>query len=92
MSLGLPFLGRFRIVGDCDKSVAILPNIEDHISLHVVGVLERAANLWKILPSNLFDDSYRCTDFLRRIWIFFRSLVQMLARNDMHSSIVLHNP
>ena len=91
MSLGLPFLGRFRIVHYCDKSVAILPNVEDHISLHVVSVLERAANLWKIVPPNFFDDSHPCTDFLRRIWIFFRSLVQMLARNDMHSLIILHN-
>jgi len=91
VSLGLPFLGRFRIVDDCDKSVAILPHIEDHISLHVVGVLERAANLWKIVPSNLLDDSRPCADFVRRIWIFFRSPVQMLARNDMHPLIVLHN-
>ena len=91
MSLGLPFLGRFRIVDDCDKSVAILPNIENHISLHVVGVLERGANLWKIVPSNLFDNRYPRTDFVRRIWIFFRSLVQMLARNDVHPLIVLHN-
>ena len=76
---------------DCHESIAILPNIEDHISLHVVGILERAANLWKIVPSNLFDDGRPCTDLVRRIWVFFRSMVQMLASNDMHPSTILHN-
>jgi len=30
-------------------------------------------------------------DFVRRIWTFFRSLFQMLARNDVHPLIVLPN-
>lgn len=91
MSLCSSLLSRFRIVNDRDKSVPILTNIEDHVSLHIVGVFERAANLWKIVPSNLVDYSYPCLDLVRRIRILLHSLVQMLAGNDVHALILLHN-
>jgi hypothetical protein len=73
-------------VNDRDKSVPILTNIEDHVSLHIVGVFERAGNLQKIVPSNLFNYSYPCLDLVRRIRILLHSLVQMLAGNDAHVS------
>lgn len=84
MSLRSSLLSRFRVVNDGDKPVAILTNIEDYESFHVVGVLELAANLRKIVPSNLFDYSYPCLDLVRRIRILLHSLIQMLAGNDVH--------
>lgn len=84
MTLGPPFLGRFCVVNECDEPVPILPNVEDHVPLHIVGVFERATNLRKIVPSNFFDYSYPCLDLVCRIRIVLPSLVQMLSRYDVH--------
>ena len=62
MPLGSFLIRCFCVVNDCDEPVAVLPNIEDYVSLHIVGIFERAANLRKIVPSNLFDDSHPCFD------------------------------
>jgi len=91
VSLGSLLIRGFCVVNDCDESVAVLPNVENYVSLHVVGIFERAANLGKIVPSNLFDDSRPCFDFVRRIWIPPHRLVQMLTRGDMHHEMILHN-
>ena len=90
MSLGPLRLVRFRVVNHRDQSVSILANVKYHVSFDVVGVLECVANLQEILPSNLFHDSCPRTDLLCNIKILFRSIVQMLARNDVHLLIVLH--
>jgi len=79
------------VMNDCDEPITVLPNVENHVSLHIVGILERAANLREIVPSNSFDDYRPCFDFVRRIWVLPHGLVQMLARNDMHSGMILHN-
>ena len=91
MSLGSLLIRCFRVVNDSDEPVAVLPNVENHASLHVVGICERAANLRKIVPSNLFDDDHPCFDLVRRIWISVHGPVQMLTRDDMHPEIILHN-
>ncbi len=75
MPLGSPVIRRFRIMNDCDEPVAVPPKVEYHMSPNVVGVFENAANLWKIVPSNLLDDSYPCLDLLRRIWVRIHGLV-----------------
>ena len=32
-----------------DEPVTVLPNVENHVSLHIVGILERAVNLQVML-------------------------------------------
>ena len=90
MPLGSPLLARFRIVNHSDQSVSVLANVKYHVSFDVVGVLECDTNLGEIVPSNLFHNGYPGTDLVCGIRILFRSTVQMLARNDVHLSIVLH--
>ena len=90
MSQGSPHLVRFRIVNHRDQSVSILANVKYHVSFDVVGVLECVPNLQEIVPSNLFHDSCPRTDLVCSIRILLRSIVQMLARNDVHLLIVLH--
>jgi hypothetical protein len=80
----------FRVVNDCDEPVAVLPNVEDYVSLYIVGIFECAANLGKIVPSNLFDDDHPRFDLVRRIWALPHRLVQMLTRDDMHHKMLLH--
>lgn len=91
MPLGSLLIRCFRVVNDCDEPVSVLPNVEDDVSLYIVGIFERGANLRKIVPSNLFDDNHPCFDLVRRIWVPSHRLVQMLTRDDIHHQTVLHN-
>jgi len=84
MPLGSLLIRCFRIVNDCDEPVAVSAKVKYHVSLDIVCILESAANLRKIVPSNLFDDSHPCLDFVRSIRVLLHSLAQMLARHDVH--------
>ena len=75
MPLGSPLMCRFRIVNDGDEPVAVPSKVEYDVSPNIVGVLEDAANLRKIMPSNLLDDSHPCLDLLHRIWVRTHGLV-----------------
>ena len=75
MPLGSPLICRFRIVNDGYEPVAVPSKVEYDIAPNIVGVFEDAANVRKIVPSNLLDDSYPCLDLLRRIRVRTHGLV-----------------
>ena len=79
------------VVNDRNEPVTVLPNVENHVSLHTVDVLEHAANFQEIVPSNPFDDNRPCSDLVRRIWVLLHGLVQMFTRDDVHGGMILHN-
>ena len=91
MSLRLPLLHRLRIVDDGYKPVPLVPNIKDDVAFYRIGILERSADLIKIVPANHLDNSGPGFDFVRCIWVGFHRLSQVLARNDVHVPRVLHN-
>ena len=91
MPLGSLLVRCSCVVNDRDEPITVLPNVENHVSLHIVGILERAANLQEVVPANPFDDYHPCFNLVRRIWVLLHGLVQMLARDDMHNSMILHN-
>jgi len=91
MPLGSLLVRCSRVMNDRDEPVMVLPNIENHVPLHIVGILERAANLQEIGPSNHFDDNHPCFDLVRRIWVLLHGLVQMFTRDDVHGGMILHN-
>ncbi len=91
MPLCSSFRSRFRVVNDRDKPVAILTNVEDHVSPHAVRVFESPAQLRKIVPTNLVNYNYPSLDLVGRIRIFLHGLAKMAASDDVHAPIVLHN-
>jgi hypothetical protein len=91
VALGSLWIGCFRIVNHGNQSIAVSPEVEYHISPDIIGIFESSANLWEIVPPNLFDYRYPCFDLVRCIWVLPHGLVQMLARNDMHPARILHN-
>ena len=91
MSLRSPFLPRLRVVDDSYKPVPVVPNIKDDVAFYRIGILERSADLIKIVPTNRIDDGRPGFDFVRCIWVGFHGLPQVLTRNDVHLSRILHN-
>ena len=90
MPFRLLSLRRLCIMDDRDQPVPIVPDVKDHVTIHIVGILKHAANFRKIVPPDRLDDARPRCNFVRRIRVVFDRLAQMLARNDMHSPIILH--
>jgi hypothetical protein len=67
-----------------DKPVSVMSDVEDHISIHRIGTLKRAANFVNIVPSDFLDNGNPRFYFIPRIWVLFTRLAQMLAGNNMH--------
>jgi hypothetical protein len=78
-------------VDDGYEPVSIIPEVKDNVIINRIGILERTANFHRIVPPNLFNNANPRFDFVRRIRVIFHCLVQMLTRNDMHGSRILHN-
>ena len=91
MSVGSHRLRRLSIVDDGYKSVPVVPNIKDHVAFYRISILECSADLIKIVPADHLDDGGPGFDFVRRIWVGFHRLPQVLTRNDVHVIRLLHN-
>jgi hypothetical protein len=78
-------------VDDGDKPVPVLSDVKDHVAIHGIGVLKHAEHFRKIVPPNRLDDAYPRFDFVGRIWLAFHRLAQLLTRDDMHLSRILHD-
>jgi len=84
MPFGLPLVRCLSIVDHGYEPVPVVPDVKDHVAVHRIGILEHAANILKIAPANHLDNGGPGFDFVRRIWVAFHRLPQMLTRNDMH--------
>ena len=73
-----------RVVDDGDQPVTVLADIEDHVTIHIVGILEDLANLDEIPPSGLTDDAEPSPNLFGGIRILPFGLRQMLARDNVH--------
>jgi hypothetical protein len=91
MPFGLHFFCRLGIVNDGDKPVTVPSDVKDYVAIHVIGILEDAANFVKIVPADSLDDTHPRFDFVRRIRISFHRLAEVPSRNDEHLPRILHN-
>ena len=78
-------IDRLGIVDNGDKPVSIVPEVEDHIPIDIIGIYEHAANFGKIPPSDRPDDRDPGFDLVCRIRIALNGSVEMLAGDDVHS-------
>ena len=58
MPFGLHFSCRLGIVNDGDKPVTVPSDVKDYVAIHVIGILEHAANFVKIVPADSLDDTH----------------------------------
>jgi hypothetical protein len=84
MPFSLLLISRLGVVNDGDKPISILPEIEHHVRVDIVGIREHVPNLRKVVPSDGFDDRYPGSDFARRIRIALSGFVQMPSSDDVH--------
>jgi len=88
---GLLFTRRLRIVDDGYKPVPVVPEIKNHVPIDWISIVEHSANFVNIVPPDCLNDTGPRFDFVRRIWVAFDRFAQVLTRNDVHPSSVLHN-
>jgi hypothetical protein len=69
MPRSLLVVSRLRVVDDGDKPVSILPEVEDHIPINIIGIPKHVANLGKILPPYRFNDCRPRSDFFCHVRI-----------------------
>jgi len=91
MPLRLPLLRRPRIADDSYKPVPVVPNIKEDVAFYRIGILERSADFIKIVPANRLDNGRPGCNFVRCVRVGFHRLPQVLTRNDVHLSRILHN-
>ena len=85
MPVSLPCIRCLSVMDDGYRPVPVVPNVEDHVAIHKIGILEHAANFIKMVPADRLDNGGPSLDLVRRIRVAFHRLPQMLARNDMPS-------
>jgi hypothetical protein len=69
---------------DSYKPVPVVPDIKDDVAFYRIGILERSADLIKIVPANRLDNGGPGCNFVRCIWVGFYGLPQVLTRDDVH--------
>ena len=87
MSLRDPAVLLPRAMNDRDQPVAILADIEDHIPLYVIGILEDLLHIHEILPPCRLRDFVPGLNLLSGVGVLFFSLDEMLASDDIHRGI-----
>jgi len=91
MPIRLLFVRRLGVMDDSDEPVPIPPNVEDHVSIDVIGILEHLAHFREIVPANRLNYDCPGFDLTRRILVLLHGLTQMPGGNNMHFFTILHN-
>lgn len=76
---------------DRDEPEPIPTNVEHHIPVNVVSILEGAADFQKVVPPSSFNDTSPRFDLIRCAGMLLHCIAQMLAGDDVHPPTILHN-
>jgi hypothetical protein len=86
--INVPFCGpailHARVMNDGDQAVPVLTDIKDHISLHIIGILENLPDFHEVPPPRGLRDFVPGHNLFGGIWILLHSPVQVLFGDDMH--------
>jgi hypothetical protein len=81
----------FGVMHGDNQPVAVVPDIENHKAVHIVGIGKVCPQLFKIPPSSSLDDFDPSADLAGGLTILLRRLFEALHRDDVHSFILLRN-
>jgi hypothetical protein len=71
-------------VDNRNKPIPILPEVEDYVSVDIVGIPDQTANFGEILPPCRFNDCCPGFDFVRRIRIAIDGFLQVPSGDKVH--------
>ncbi len=81
-----------RVVNNRNQPVAILPNIEDHISIHIIGIFEDLPHFNEIPPSRLACNPIPSPNLPGRLRVLHFGLDQVLACDNVHRNLLKSLP
>ena len=91
MALRVSLLDGPGIVNDRDQPVPVPPDIEDNVTIDVIGILKNLPYFSEIVPSSRLDDACPGSHLTRCVWVLLHGFAQMPACDEMHLLSVLHN-
>ncbi len=71
-------------MNDSDEPEAISPDIEDHVAIDGIRILEYLPHFGETMPANDLDDAGPGFDLARRVGIVFHRFAEMSACDNMH--------
>lgn len=81
MPIRLSCFRSLGVVNDGNESVSVPPNVEDHVSIDVIGVLEHRPYFREIVPADHLDDARPGFNFTRCTRVLSYRFAQMPAAN-----------
>ena len=81
---------RLGVMDDSNEPAGISSNVEDRITVNIIGILEFLTYFREIVPAGGCSDPCPSLNFTRCILVLLHRLAQMLAGNHMHKPIILH--
>ena len=84
MSLGGLAFEISDVVDLDDKPVPVVTDVEDDVSIHIVGIFEDLSQLVEVSPFCSFGDLVPRGEFIGCVLIGLSSFDQAPLRNDMH--------
>jgi len=75
-------------MNDRDQPVTIPADIEDYVSIHIIGIFENLAHFKEVLPPNISGYFVPGSDLSGGVRIFLFSLSQVFARNNVHGGLL----
>ena len=88
MSHRLPAVTLSGIMNHRNEPVAVMPNVENYIPIHRIGIAKYPSHIRKTYPSSPSDDFMPCRNLFCRIRVVLCCMIQMPSRDYVHRFIV----
>ena len=73
-----------RIMKNGDQAITVLANVEDHIAIDIVGILEDLQDFHEIPPFCSLGNFAPGCDLFGGFWILLCGAIQVLFSNNVH--------
>jgi hypothetical protein len=74
-------------VNDRDQPVTVLADIEDRVSVYLIGIFEDLTYFQKVPPTRVIGEPVPGQNLSRRIWILLLGFNQVPAGNHLHGGL-----
>jgi hypothetical protein len=75
-------------MNDGDQSISVLADVEDHVSLHMIGIFEDLAHFREVPPPHVKGDLVPGPNLSCGVWILLFGLAQVPACDNVHGGLL----